>query len=70
MAGKEGQREGKRLESWTAIANYLNRSVRTVRRWELHEDLPVHRHQHKTGCTVFAFTAELDAWRNNGPRKS
>jgi hypothetical protein len=32
---------GDRLESWKAIAAYLNRSERTVLRWEENENLPV-----------------------------
>ena len=55
----------KRLESWKAIANYLNRSVRTVRRWEASENLPVHRLQHTKGHSVFAYCSELDAWRDS-----
>lgn len=51
-----------RLESWKAIANYLNRSVRTVRRWESKEQLPVYRHKHSKGATVYAYGAELDSW--------
>lgn len=54
-----------RLESWKAIANYLGRSVRTARRWESEEGLPVHRHRHKSGGSVFAFRRELDAWRDS-----
>lgn len=53
-----------RLESWKAIANYLDRSVRTVKRWEVDEGLPVHRHLHQRQATVFAFPAELDRWRS------
>jgi len=37
---------GDRLESWKEVAFYLNRSVRTVRRWEEKEGLPVHRLHH------------------------
>src|SRR5215467_8412015 len=51
-----------RLDSWKEIAEYLKRSVRTVRRWEAEERLPVHRHIHQRGGTVYAFKAELDAW--------
>ena len=54
-----------RLDSWKEIASYLGRSVRTVRRWEREEDLPVQRHQHAKGTTVFAFRAELDRWRES-----
>ncbi len=52
-----------RLESWKRIANYLGRSVRTVRRWEHSENLPVHRLTHHAGSSVYAFVDELDAWR-------
>src|SRR5262245_24460672 len=53
---------GKRLESWKEIAVYLNRSVRTLHRWEKEEGLPVHRQLHKELGSVFAFKSELDAW--------
>jgi TolB-like protein len=52
-----------RLDSWKAIAVYLNRSVRTVRRWERDEGLPVHRHVHRTLGTIYAHRSELDAWQ-------
>lgn len=52
-----------RLESWKAIANYFGRSVRTVRRWEKSEELPVRRHRHTKGYSVYAYQAELDRWR-------
>jgi TolB-like protein/tetratricopeptide (TPR) repeat protein len=51
------------LESWKEIAVYLKRGVRTVRRWEKDEGLPVHRHAHKKLGTVYAYRSELDAWR-------
>ena len=54
---------GKRLESWKEIAAYLKRGITTVQRWEQQEALPVHRHQHDTRGSVYAFTSELDAWR-------
>jgi Tfp pilus assembly protein PilF len=54
---------GQRLESWKEIAAYLRRSERTVRRWEDKEGLPAHRHTHDKRGSVFAFSAELDAWR-------
>jgi Putative lumazine-binding len=50
------------LESWKQIAAYLDRSERTVRRWEASEGLPVHRHQHERQDTVFAYRHELAAW--------
>ena len=51
-----------RLESWKEIAAYLNRSVRTLHRWEKEEGLPVHRQLHKELGSVFAYKSELDAW--------
>ena len=51
-----------RLESWKEIAAHLKRSVRTVRRWERLERMPVHRHTHNSQATVYAFRSELDAW--------
>ncbi|HEU4691873.1 MAG TPA: tetratricopeptide repeat protein [Vicinamibacterales bacterium] len=54
-----------RLESWKEIASYLNRSERTVRRWEEKEGLPVHRLAHDKRGSVYAFTSELEAWRES-----
>jgi TolB-like protein/Flp pilus assembly protein TadD len=54
---------GRRLESWKEIAAYLGRDVTTVRRWEKHEGLPVYRLLHNRLGSVYAYTAELDAWR-------
>jgi hypothetical protein len=53
---------GERLDSWKEIAAYLNRSVRTLHRWEKDEGLPVHRQLHKDLGSVFAYKSELDAW--------
>ncbi len=52
------------LESWKEIANYLQRDVRTVARWEKNEKLPVHRHEHRGGASVYAYPSEIDAWRS------
>jgi len=52
----------KTLESWKQIAAYLDRSERTVRRWEASEGLPVHRREHEKQDTVFAYRHELEAW--------
>jgi Tol biopolymer transport system component len=52
-----------RLESWKAIAAYLQRNAVTVRRWEKEEGLPVHRHTHKARASVYAYVSEIDAWR-------
>jgi TolB-like protein/thioredoxin-like negative regulator of GroEL len=59
---------GDRLDSWKEIAAYARRSVRTVRRWEREEGLPVHRHVHRTLGNVYAFRSEIDDWRRSGLR--
>lgn len=51
-----------RLDSWKAIAAYLNRGARTVQRWEREAGLPVHRLQHEKLGSVYAYRRELDAW--------
>src|SRR4029453_7968718 len=51
----------KTLESWKQIAAYLDRSERTVRRWEASEGLPVHRRGHQKQDTVFAYKHEIEA---------
>jgi len=53
----------KTLESWKQIAAFLDRSERTVRRWEDNEGLPVHRRNHEKQDTVFAFRHEIEVWR-------
>jgi Putative lumazine-binding len=62
----------KTLESWKQIAAYLDRSERTVRRWEAIEGLPVHRREHERQDTVFAYRHEVEAWsrlRTKCPRE-
>jgi Tol biopolymer transport system component len=56
---------GVRLDSWKEIAAYLMRSERTVRRWEDTEELPVHRQHHQKAGSVYAYTGELDSWRQS-----
>ena len=51
-----------RLDSWKEIAVYARREVRTVQRWEKREGMPVRRHRHISGNTVYAFREEIDAW--------
>ena len=61
--GQEARaREDERLESWKEIAAYLRRGARTVQRWEREEGLPVHRLQHDTLGSVYAYRSELDRW--------
>jgi TolB-like protein len=57
-----------RLESWKEIASYLGRSVRTARRWETEEGLPVHRQMHHALGNVYAYRSEIDRWREAGRR--
>jgi hypothetical protein len=59
---KRRKNDHARLESWKSIANYLNRSVRTVRRWEADGGLPVRRHKHGKGSSIYAYQVELDVW--------
>lgn len=54
--------EDERLDGWKRIANYLHRDVRTVRRWEKQQNLPVRRLMHDKLATVYAYRSELDAW--------
>src|SRR5215467_12965581 len=62
--GLEGSRlHDRKLDSWKEIADYLDREVRTVQRWEKTENLPVHRHEHQKKSTVYAYAIELDEWR-------
>src|ERR1700730_276099 len=56
--------QGRRLESWKEIAAYLGRDVTTVRRWEKREGLPVHRLHHGKLGSIYAYTRELETWRN------
>jgi TolB-like protein/Tfp pilus assembly protein PilF len=59
---------GERLDSWKEIAAYLKRDIRTVRRWEKTQALPVHRHEYLKRGLVYAYKHELDAWWTNGNR--
>ena len=45
---------------------YVNRGVRTVRRWEHEEGMPVHRQVHRVQGSVYAYRSEIDAWRKTG----
>lgn len=52
---------GERLDSWKAIAEYMQRDLTTVARWEKTLGLPVRR-VGGTGRSVFAYTSEIDEW--------
>jgi hypothetical protein len=57
------------LDSWKQIALYLNRDVRTVQRWERFEGLPIQRHRHRRGTSVYAIQQEVDLWRKSRSEK-
>ena len=50
-----------RLDSWKSIADYLQRSTRTVQRWHSNHGLPVHHFRGPRGA-AFAYPDEIDAW--------
>lgn len=52
----------RRLDSWKAIADYLDRDIRTAMRWHQHDGLPIHRIGGSRGRAVFAYTNEIDRW--------
>jgi hypothetical protein len=51
------------LNSWKEIATYLDRGVRTIQRWAIEADLPIHRLGAGSRAPVFAFAHELNQWR-------
>lgn len=58
-----------RLDSWKAIAQYLGRDERTLRRWEK-QGFPVRRVASASGHSVFAYKSEVDAWlRSSAPQE-
>ena len=62
-ASRDGSRKARRFDSWKEIAAYFGRDVRTVRRWERDEGLPVHRHLHRARGSVYGIQDELDLWQ-------
>jgi hypothetical protein len=55
-----------RLNGWKEIAGYLDKSVRTVQRWEHEYQLPVHRVGREGGEIIWADEDELTAWLHAG----
>jgi hypothetical protein len=47
------------LSSWTGIAQYLGKDMRTVREWAMKRGMPVHR---EPDGRVWAKPEELNAW--------
>jgi tetratricopeptide (TPR) repeat protein len=62
-AGSADRDPADRLEGWKRIAAYLGRDVRTLRRWEKNQGLPIHRLMHDRQGTVYAYRTEIEAWR-------
>jgi hypothetical protein len=65
-----GPQKSNLLNSWKEIANYLDRGVRTVQRWELELAMPVRRPRSHSRSPVLALPEEIDAWlRTKSPRE-
>jgi tetratricopeptide (TPR) repeat protein len=62
LRADSGSKFSRKLSSWKEVATYLGREVRTVQRWEKNANLPVRRLLHEQRGSVFAYTADLDAW--------
>jgi hypothetical protein len=58
------------VDSWKEIAAYLGREVRTAQRWERREGLPIHRHSHAKGSSVWASMHEMEAWLDSRDREA
>lgn len=56
--------ERKEIRGWKAIAEYLDSSVRAAQNWETSERLPIRRRSKGSLDRVFAFSDELDKWRD------
>jgi serine/threonine-protein kinase len=50
------------LDSWKAVAQYLNKDIRTLQRWESTRNLPMHRIPGGDRPSVYGLKSELDAW--------
>lgn len=61
-ASAESTQNGKVLSGWKDIANYLQRGVRTVQRYERERALPIRRLSPKLKDSVIAKKTELDSW--------
>jgi tetratricopeptide (TPR) repeat protein len=57
-----------RLDSWKEISAELRVSERTARRYEILESLPVHRHMHDRRGSVYAWSDELESWKQSRSR--
>ena len=53
------------LDNWKEIAAYLGRSGKTCRHWEKEYGLPIHRLDGSSRAHVFAYTDEVDRWKEH-----
>jgi Tol biopolymer transport system component len=65
-AGAKPIQTERRLDTWKQIAEYLNKDVRTVVRWEKDRNLPVHRIPGQKRSSVYAWPSEIDSWLHGG----
>ncbi len=63
MIGDPLMSEGRILEGWKAIADYLEHTENTCRKWEREFGLPVHRLDDSPKAHVFAYSDELERWK-------
>ncbi len=59
------QTQRARFDGWKEISSELGVSERTARRYEARERLPVHRHMHETRGSVYAWSDELESWKQS-----
>ncbi len=55
----------KPLQGWKEIAAYLERDVRTARRWEKTASLPIRRYHEDRRSSVYAFPSEIETWQRS-----
>ena len=67
MMGTVGYANSETLNSWKEIAQYLDRGVRTVQRWERDLHLPVRRLPGRKRSAILALREEIDAWIGSCP---
>jgi len=58
----DNPRKGKRLDTWKEIGGFFGRDERTVKRWEMTRNLPVHRVPGGGRANVYAYVEELAEW--------
>lgn len=66
MTPPQEMSKGRTLHSWKEIAACLGVTVRSAQRWEQTAGLPVYRQGNGTKARVFAYSAELLRWREQG----